>query len=283
MRDEDLVDDGMDGAAGDDGVGYEGISDNEAAETEEIEQPANKGRDCRCCCGCQSLVKTGDGVWFRCAQGSLQMDVITMLTSRSASGMMRKVDNQGREWLHREVVAFDRSEPCAFRFQTSPEVKVGGDTESSEAIDRLMAQMRVEGAQECRQGRPSKKPADESAPTRNQSRYAERQRVIQERCRVEGVAAYLCPQCGRLSPGLTVEGKIRRACSSPKCLGRTMGRESVAHGRGFKRLSDDAVASIRADYSAGAGGYRLLARLHNVSPASVRDLVKGATRRGGKS
>lgn len=246
----------------------------------ELEQAVGKVRENRCCCGCQSLVKSRDGSWFRCARGMLQLDVVALLTSKSASGSMRYTDDLGRDWMHREIVAFDRDAHCPHRYQTSPEAQVGGDAETSEAIDTLMAQLRADGV-ERRQGRPAKR-TDGGEPTRNQSRYAERQRIIQERCRVEGIPPYICGQCGRMSPGLTVEGKVRRACSSPKCLGRAMGKESVANGRGYKRIADDAVDAIRTEYSSGVGGYRLLARLHGVSPGSIRDLVKGATRRGGK-
>jgi len=62
-------------------------------------------------------------------------------------------------------------------------------------------------------------------------------RIEEARTRVaEAVATmkaeqYRCPHCGKLWPGLTADGRARRACGFPACSGRHGGLSRVRNWR----------------------------------------------------
>jgi predicted RNA-binding Zn-ribbon protein involved in translation (DUF1610 family) len=246
-------------------------------EGEEVTSEAS-GRptlDKRSCCGCQSLVKDSPGVWFRCARGLLRLDVDALMRTKGVSGSTgttetSKRDERGNLWIHREVVQFEMDSPCPYRYETSPEAVVGGveDVPASE-------EQQIESVA-----------AVEGTLSKNQIRYARRnaavEAAIRARCQDEGIPPFVCPNCGKISLGLTMTGRKRKACPDFTCIGKALGKQTTSRGLGgYHKIDDKQARAIQADYSAGTGGYRLLAKIHNVSPASIRDLVKGATHREG--
>lgn len=216
--------------------------------TEVVDPPRFKGG--RCCCGCQSLVRSGDGVWFRCARDLLQIDP-----------EVQKVEIKfcdGVSWTHRESVAFERTSVCVYRFVTSPEAKIGGDEDAPAIAPPAPTQ-----------------PVPEQSTVRRRARYPRIRRACD-------VPDFVCPDCGQHLPGLTTAGTRRIACSDPRCNGRQWGRRRPSYGNYHAKLDPASVVAIRQQYADGSYGYRLLGRMYNVSPGVIRDVVKGITHRGVK-
>lgn len=250
-------------------------ADDTTADSDAGDEEVSSGKtalDRRSCCGCQSLKRDPTGAWFRCCRGLLKLDVDALMRSKRSKGVTETYwrDEHGNFWIHREVVQFDMDTPCPYRYETSPEADVGGVEDVLVTEDQQIESVA----------------AVEETLSKNQIRYAMRNAVVEAnikaRCETEGIPPFVCPNCGKISLGLTMTGRKRKACPDFICIGKALGKQTTARGTGgYHKIDDTQARAIQTDYNAGTGGYRLLAKIHNVSPASIRDLVKGATHREG--